>query len=96
MVKKNREMVNSPTHYRLNDGKEVIDYLEEFGLGPSFTLGNALKYLARAGKKFEDKTTEDIKKSEWYINRLAKETNLPVFAIRVMVEGLLSRMKVSR
>lgn len=89
----NREMVNSPAHYKLNGGKEVIDYLEEFGLGPSFTLGNALKYLARAGKKFKDKTDEDIKKAEWYMKRLSMETDLPMKVISVMVDGLLTRMK---
>ena len=93
MSEDSREMVNSPAHYRLKDGKEVIDYIEDFGLGPSFTLGNAVKYLARAGRKFEDKTDEDIKKAEWYMNRLSAETKLPVKVVEVMVLGILEKMK---
>ena len=32
-----------------------------------FCLGNAIKYLSRAGKK--GLTTEDLKKAVWYLNR---------------------------
>lgn len=32
-------------------------------------LGNACKYLCRAGKKNPEKTTEDLRKAVWYINR---------------------------
>ena len=86
------DMVNSPSHYRLKDGKEVIDFIEEFGAGPGFTLGNALKYLARAGKKFADKTDEDRKKADWYVNRLVAETKLPIVAVQTMIDGLLVKM----
>ena len=59
--------VNHPSHY--NDGKiEVIDYIEDKNLG--FHLGNAVKYISRAGKKDPEKTVEDLKKAVWYINRL--------------------------
>lgn len=46
---------------------EVIEVIEEFGLG--FNLGNTVKYILRAGKKFEDKTLEDLKKARWYLDR---------------------------
>ena len=40
--------VNHPAHY--TDGKiEVIDFIEDKGFG--FNLGNAVKYISRAGKK---------------------------------------------
>ena len=59
-------MVNHPSHY--TDGKiEVIDYIEDKNLG--FHLGNAVKYISRAGKKDKSKTAEDIKKAIWYLNR---------------------------
>lgn len=86
------DMVNSPSHYRLKDGKEVIDFIEAFGAGPGFTLGNALKYLARAGKKFADKTDEDRKKADWYVKRLVNETKLPIVAVQTMIDGLLVKM----
>lgn len=67
--------VNHPTHY--NQGKiEVIEFIEDQKLG--FCLGNAVKYVARAGKKLPEKshedldreiTTKDLKKAIWYINR---------------------------
>lgn len=62
--------VNSPAHY--NDGKiEVIDYIEDKKLG--FCLGNAIKYISRAGKKDPGKEVEDLSKAIWYINRRIKE-----------------------
>lgn len=61
-----REAVNHPDHY--NDGKiEVIDFIEDQKLG--FHLGNAVKYISRAGKKDPAKTVEDLKKAAWYIQR---------------------------
>lgn len=93
-AKKPVEMVNSPAHYQLKGGKEVIDWLEEFGLGPEFCLGNYLKYIARMGKKFADKKGEDFQKAQWYKNRLIKETGLPPFAVGMMCEKLLEIMGV--
>ena len=62
--------VNRPSHY--TDGKiEVIDFIEDKKLG--FCLGNAIKYIARAGKKEKDKEAQDIKKAIWYLNRYLKE-----------------------
>lgn len=58
--------VNHPTHY--TDGKiEVIDFIEDKKLG--FHLGNAVKYICRAGKKDPEKTIEDLQKAEWYLRR---------------------------
>ncbi len=61
--------VNRPAHY--TDGKiEVIDYIEDKKLG--FCLGNAVKYISRAGKKDPSKEIEDLKKAKWYIERRIK------------------------
>lgn len=61
-----RDTVNHPSHY--NEGKiEVIDYIEDQKLG--FHLGNAVKYISRAGKKDPRKKLEDLKKAAWYIQR---------------------------
>ena len=58
--------VNHPPHY--SDGNiEVIDFIEDKQLG--FHLGNAIKYICRAGKKDPAKTTEDLNKAVWYIRR---------------------------
>lgn len=81
--KNNFDPVNRPSHY--TDSKiEVIDYIEDKKLG--FCLGNAIKYISRAGKKKDadksvtEKEIEDLKKAIWYINRriyeLEKEGDL--------------------
>lgn len=62
-----KEAVNSPSHYQSESGLEVIDVIEAFGLG--FNLGNAVKYILRAGKKDVGKTKQDFQKAIWYINR---------------------------
>lgn len=68
--KKSNDPVNRPSHY--TDGKiEVIEFIEDKKLG--FCLGNAVKYISRAGKKDPDKEIEDLSKAVWYINRRIKE-----------------------
>lgn len=57
--------VNSPAHYKGAKGMEVIDVIENFGLG--FRIGNAVKYLLRAGKK--GAYGEQLLKARWYIER---------------------------
>ena len=58
--------VNHPTHYTYGS-LEVIDAIE--GLLLPYHLGNAVKYIARAGRKDPAKTEEDLRKAIWYINR---------------------------
>lgn len=68
-VEKCYDPVNRPSHY--TDGKiEVIEFIEDKKLG--FHLGNAIKYISRAGKKNPDKTVEDLRKAIWYIERHIK------------------------
>ena len=60
------DIVSHPSHY--TDGNiEVIDFIEDKKLG--FHLGNAVKYISRAGKKDPTKKVEDLRKAAWYINR---------------------------
>ena len=64
------DLVNHPPYYA--DGKiEVIDFIEDKQLG--FHLGNAVKYIARAGKKDPEKKSEDLRKAIWYINRYIEQ-----------------------
>ena len=64
VVKQTKEMVNHPSHYKGNKF-EAIDIIEDYKL--NFNLGNALKYLLRAGHK--DDYVQDLKKAIWYLNR---------------------------
>ena len=58
------DMVNHPTHYTAG-GIETIDFIEAKGLG--YNLGNAVKYITRAGHK--DDRKQDLEKARWYLTR---------------------------
>lgn len=58
--------INHPAHYTFGS-IEAIDAIE--GLMLPYHLGNALKYIARAGRKDPAKTEEDLRKAIWYIKR---------------------------
>lgn len=63
-IRQVEDPVNHPSHY--TDGSiEVIDYIEDKEL--DFCLGNAVKYISRAGKKGD--AAEDLKKAVWYLER---------------------------
>jgi hypothetical protein len=56
--------VNHPKHYTSHpSGVECIEVTEHF----NFCIGNAIKYLWRAGLKGEQ--VEDLRKARWYIDR---------------------------
>lgn len=64
-----KDNVNHPSHYT-HGGIETIDYLqakmtqEQF---EGYLLGNILKYVSRYPHK---NGTEDLRKAQWYINKL--------------------------
>lgn len=73
------EQVDHPLHYGGKDNLyEVIKVIEAWELG--FHLGNAIKYIGRAGKKlpmYSNPTggdtahaaLKDLQKARWYLNR---------------------------
>lgn len=64
-----KEKVNHPDHYGgENNMYEAIKVIEAWDLG--FHLGNAIKYISRAGKKGD--AIEDLEKAKWYIERQIK------------------------
>lgn len=58
--------VNHPAHYQTENGLEAIEVIEAF-FENNYHLGNAFKYMARAGKKNDE--LEDIEKAIWYLER---------------------------
>lgn len=59
------DLVNHPSHYGGEDNPyEVIKVIDAWNL--NFCLGNAVKYIARAGKK--GPASEDIEKAIWYLD----------------------------
>lgn len=61
------EAVNHPAHYSIG-GIEVIDAITAWGFGEGFNRGNAIKYIARAGRKNPETELEDLRKARWYID----------------------------
>jgi hypothetical protein len=61
------DQVNHPQHYGGDVPYEPIKVIEAWDLG--FHIGNAVKYLSRAGKKDPTKELEDLKKARWYLDR---------------------------
>ena len=59
--------INHPSHYTEGRKFETIEVIEDWGL--SYRLGNAVKYVSRAGRTDPSRTAEDLKKAIWYINR---------------------------
>lgn len=58
------DMINNPPHYTAHpSGVECIDVTEHM----NFCLGNAVKYIWRAGMKGD--AVEDLKKARFYIDR---------------------------
>jgi hypothetical protein len=58
------DAVNHPQHYTAHpSGIECIQVTEHM----NFNLGNAMKYIWRAGSK--GNTVEDLEKSIWYLQR---------------------------
>jgi hypothetical protein len=68
----NKEMINHPSHYQFgkNNEYEAIKVIDAWEL--DFHLGNAVKYISRAGKKDPNKEIEDLKKALFYLDRKIK------------------------
>ena len=67
------DMVNHPKHYKAKNGMEVIDVIEAFTANlngyEATHAGNVIKYICRWKEK---NGLEDLKKAQWYLNRLIK------------------------
>lgn len=68
--------VNSPTHYGQGN-IEAIEYIEDFLTKEEYIgylRGNIAKYLHRW--RFKGKPVEDLKKAQWYLNRLIEKVEV--------------------
>ena len=64
-IKVMADMVNHPKHYTSDpSGVECIQVVRH----RNYNIGNAIKYLWRAGLKNEDKHIEDLKKAVFYLS----------------------------
>lgn len=65
--------VNHPSHYTSHpSGVECITITEHM----NFNLGNALKYIWRAGLKGGHTQLEDLMKGRWYLEREIKRLEM--------------------
>ena len=58
------EGINHPDYYNAG-GFEAIDIIDAYGL--NFSLGNAIKYILRAGRKHNSRYVDDLRKAVWYL-----------------------------
>lgn len=64
--------VDHPQHYNDHPANiECIDIVEHYG----FNIGNAMKYLWRAGLKPGETVLKDLEKAAWYVQREIKRLN---------------------
>jgi len=59
--------IDHPPHCGGDTTYEAIKVIENWRLG--FCLGNAVKYICRAGKKDGARTLEDLEKAVWCLSR---------------------------
>jgi Protein of unknwon function (DUF3310) len=65
-VKSSTDVVDHPPHYTAHpSGVECITVTEHM----NFCIGNAVKYLWRAGLKEGHSAKQDLQKAAWYIQR---------------------------
>lgn len=64
--------VHNPAHYGgASNPYETIKVIRAWDLG--FCLGNAVKYISRAGKKDPEKLIEDLEKAVWYLQEAIRQ-----------------------
>jgi hypothetical protein len=67
--------VNHPAHYGGDGTYEAIKVIEAWEL--DFSLGNAVKYISRAGRKPGADEVEDLEKARWYLTRAIQRREGP-------------------
>lgn len=61
----------NPVHYADLGVYSAVHVIARWGAG--FCVGNALKYIQRAGKKAGESEVTDLKKAVWYLRRRIHE-----------------------
>lgn len=77
-IRKKEDKVDHPSYYGGDKTYETIKVIDAWDL--DFCLGNAIKYISRAGKKNPETEIEDLEKAIWYvqhrISRIKKEKGI--------------------
>lgn len=81
---KTTDHINHPSHYGGDSTYEAVNVIEAWGLG--WHLGDAVAYIARAGKKPNNPELQDLKKARWYIDRRIAQLEKPNNDVPVSTE----------
>lgn len=68
------DTINHPQHYGGDTTYEAVKVIEHWNLG--FHLGNAVKYIRRAGHKPGIDPIEDLRKARWYLDRRIEQLTM--------------------
>ena len=72
-----KDAVNHPEHYTAG-GIECIDAIEaavkDLEGEEAFLTGQVIKYMWRWKRKHRENPAEDLRKAQWYLNRLINKT----------------------
>lgn len=90
MTDTEHDPVNRPAHY-IGNGLEAIDVIEDWQLG--FHLGNAVKYILRAGRKGDRR--QDLEKALWYVRRAKRKRQSNALG-RIRVERICDAFHLDR
>lgn len=85
------DAVNHPRHYTEGFAPVTIECIDITRHMP-FTVGNAFKYVWRAGKKGgPEKTLEDLRKALWYIRDAVQHDRIADYPAALAVFNLIPR-----
>ena len=82
-------IVEHPEHYGGDTVYEAIKVIEAWQL--NFNLGNAVKYISRAGKKDKSKEIQDLQKAVWYIERQIENSEKKEWKTQALI---ISNLKI--
>ena len=63
------DAINHPNHYVKGRKYEPLHVIEDWGLIYNYYLANAVKYIARYGRKDVEDPKDDLRKAVFYLQR---------------------------
>ena len=86
------DAVNHPKHYKLADGRDLLDLFWEYSEGGAiyFCVFNAAKYGFRSGKKDIAPEDEDKRKMDFYVKNCAEHSGFSIEQIQHFVDHFIA------
>jgi hypothetical protein len=87
----------SGSDYKLRNGKQIIDYIDKFGLLFGACISRAVQLRFKAGiEKDPEKQEKLIKGCNWYINTLSQRKNIVREEVVAIVKAILADIEKDR